>query len=869
MSKSSKVKTLAVTHEKKATSVQKKEVGIGTRSVLVIAFVLSFVLYGNTLRNGYAMDDELVTLNQKNVEQGIYGISSIFTSRYSVNTKQNYEYRPLVLLTYAIEYQFFGRNAGVSHFINILFYALLCFLIYKTFLKLFGDEKWQLSLLIMLLFLVHPIHNEVVASLKNRDELLTLIFTLLSLKQLLKFSENGKYSTMGYAILLMTAAVMAKKSVLPFFIILPFILIYYKRVKVSVKTATYILSPLVCIILFRLITGMFVEPQTVDGRELYFFENPLYEIKAGIGGRIFFALATVGYYFKMFFAPYPMVCYYGYNTLNGFTFSIYHVIGVIGVCAMLYLFYKNYKHEREISLGLFWLAVCLAAFSNLIKPMVGIVAERFVFGASLGFCIIAAAYILKLKSKVLSNGKGWLAKFNGTQRAVMVIYTIVSVIIILPRNTKWFSHSILYKTDVALYPNSAKLHSLVGTYYATRLSAMINSPQKPSPSELQFTCDSAVSHFRKALEICPNYIAVNNNLGAIYFSYQAKYDSAVYFFKKAINYDTSYVEAYFNLANSLEYYVDVDKNKLNLIQSVNTVSDSSVFKRIKNEIIIGLLDKNESNLLTLNIIKVNFQKMLMAILQGKGSSKNRENMIRGIEYYHEGFSSDFKAKFSANETALKLVNTITQENFQRMASNPELYVDSVVNKIYLPLLSSHIGISALGLSQQFELIKWSEQSIKRRKMECIGYIESALRFKPDYIMAYNKLATLYEKWKMPDQFIRTNDKVYKVKGYKKFTLDFGYARAYLEKQDYKKVVSYLTKAMNDIDKILIRYKKAAGDFTAAGNNTTAIACMKSVQMNRSNAGGVVNGYVNQLKLLGRMGEAEKLRDRLAKFMGIN
>jgi len=100
------------------------------------------VLYGSTIYNGYSMDDELVTLDNKNVELGLTGIPKIFSSRYSVNEKQNYEYRPIALVTFAIEYEYFGRNPAPSHFFNILIYAITCFLIYLSVKKIFPDLHW-------------------------------------------------------------------------------------------------------------------------------------------------------------------------------------------------------------------------------------------------------------------------------------------------------------------------------------------------------------------------------------------------------------------------------------------------------------------------------------------------------------------------------------------------------------------------------------------------------------------------------------------------------------------------------------------------------------------------------------------------------
>src|SRR5580700_11178998 len=100
------------------------------RKVYLLIFGLVFLLYGNSIRNNYALDDNYVTVttpekpNNPRIEKGISGIPKLFTTHYIESATQSFEYRPLVLVTFAIEYQFFGSNPHVSHFISVLLYAI-------------------------------------------------------------------------------------------------------------------------------------------------------------------------------------------------------------------------------------------------------------------------------------------------------------------------------------------------------------------------------------------------------------------------------------------------------------------------------------------------------------------------------------------------------------------------------------------------------------------------------------------------------------------------------------------------------------------------------------------------------------------------
>src|ERR1700751_2881411 len=92
------------------------------RKIALFIFILVFVLYGNSIKNNFSVDDSYVTVttpekpNNPRIEKGIKGIPKLFTSHYAESGYQSFEYRPLTLVTFAIEYQFFGSNPHINHF---------------------------------------------------------------------------------------------------------------------------------------------------------------------------------------------------------------------------------------------------------------------------------------------------------------------------------------------------------------------------------------------------------------------------------------------------------------------------------------------------------------------------------------------------------------------------------------------------------------------------------------------------------------------------------------------------------------------------------------------------------------------------------
>ncbi|HRO75819.1 MAG TPA: glycosyltransferase family 39 protein [Crocinitomicaceae bacterium] len=188
-----------------------------------ILFVVAFLLYANTTQNDYNMDDILVTQNHRLTSQGIEAIGEIFSSPYYQDDMgYAYGYRPMVHVSYAIEHTFFGENPKVGHLINTLLFAFSCLLLFKFLYRL---NKNDLSLWIVistLLFAVHPVHTEVVASLKNRDELLAFLFTISAGISMLKFMDKEKWTSLFWGLVFFSAAMLSKKSIFPMLFILTF-----------------------------------------------------------------------------------------------------------------------------------------------------------------------------------------------------------------------------------------------------------------------------------------------------------------------------------------------------------------------------------------------------------------------------------------------------------------------------------------------------------------------------------------------------------------------------------------------------------------------------------------------------------------------
>jgi hypothetical protein len=94
------------------------------KTQLGLIVLISLILNINTFTNQYALDDEIIILQNLNVQSGVNGINKILTT----DAFQGYldmagaqspvsggRFRPLSIITFAIEQSLFGETYGLEY----------------------------------------------------------------------------------------------------------------------------------------------------------------------------------------------------------------------------------------------------------------------------------------------------------------------------------------------------------------------------------------------------------------------------------------------------------------------------------------------------------------------------------------------------------------------------------------------------------------------------------------------------------------------------------------------------------------------------------------------------------------------------------
>lgn len=122
--------------------------------------------------------------------------------------------------------------------------------------NLFKEYNILFPILVTLLFIVHPIHTEVVNNLKSRDELLSFLFGLSSLYYFIKNQENGLWKHLFLALFFLTLALLSKKTAVLFFAFIPLTLYFFLKIKVK-QLLIFIILPITAFMGFKILKSRY------------------------------------------------------------------------------------------------------------------------------------------------------------------------------------------------------------------------------------------------------------------------------------------------------------------------------------------------------------------------------------------------------------------------------------------------------------------------------------------------------------------------------------------------------------------------------------------------------------------------------------
>ena len=197
-------------------------------------------------------------------------------------------------------------------------------------------------------------------------------------------------------------------------------------------------------------------------------------------------------------------------------------------------------------------------YLNVAIPAAGIVADRFMFFASIGFSIAVVYLVLKL-DKTKTKITKW-KDLKSSQKAIPAMIFVIFSFLIINRNTEWKSKSELFAADVKKYPESVKLSLLTTSQLIIDLNNKEKADALSNNDKLKKIRDAEIT-LKKAIRTDSSCGGCYNNLSFMYLTFERNPAEALPYLKLGYKRDTAKKEVICNLGIAYFRLGDIENAK--------------------------------------------------------------------------------------------------------------------------------------------------------------------------------------------------------------------------------------------------------------------------------------------------------------------
>ncbi|OQR94204.1 hypothetical protein ACHHYP_01619 [Achlya hypogyna] len=464
--------------------------------------VVAAVVFWNSLGNGFAWDDRGSILTNADVRSDATPVTNLLTHDFWGADLQlplsHKSYRPATVLSFRWNYAVGGLDPRGFHAVNIALHACAAFLLVRVGRRLasvFPGTTSHGPLLGGLLFAVHPVHCDSVASIVGRADVLCTVFSLLAILAYVPPLAPRKLlpARMATALLLALFATLSKETGATTFGLFVVFEVALPGTTSRLRVAAVCAATALLVLVRIAING----PHTLYAWTK--FENEFAAMPWGSAKGLTIAHLHGWYLYKLVWPRY--LCYdYGYRTIlpiesfgdgrNVLTFGAYLVVLVIGGATW---------RARTQSPAMLYAALALLPFvpaANVLFPIGTVLAERLLYFPSAGFCLLVGAGVDAVVASVATPA--WCRRLVlGCFLAILAVGGLRA----MARNTEWTSEATLFEASLMVAPESVKVLTNVAKQH------LFSNPPR------------ATSYLERAVALMPEYSLAHLNLAAAYGSF--------------------------------------------------------------------------------------------------------------------------------------------------------------------------------------------------------------------------------------------------------------------------------------------------------------------------------------------------------------
>lgn len=434
--------------------------------VFIVFGALVFAFYGNTLFNGFVLDDRPVIRDNPYVHSLKY-LPKVFTgciweSAIGGCKGKTLHYQPLHTLSYLLTYQI-SSQPWFFHLVNLLYFFIASSLVFIFIRTL--SKNFLLAFFTTLIFIVHPINNEVVAWISTANDILAAIFVVLSLFLFTKFRQTGSRKHFTFALISYFLAMLAKE---PTIVVIPLLvfsldLLFWKEFRLGLRSSGEKKGNNFFPKIGELLRKEIKKYLSFGAVFLFYFliRNAAIGSFGGLASEVTrlgsFSLTDRIYYFfwlfwqyiKKLFFPYPLVFINELTEQPSLSSLKFFLLIFFFLTFIACLIFAVKTKRKIIAFSLFWIFIYvlpMLVFYNVAGE--NIFAERYLFVSTIGFSFLVS-YFLNYFWK-----KGRVAK----QSVLLFLFVVIcfSFWMVYNRNKTWKSDIAFFEANIKQNPNVSK-----------------------------------------------------------------------------------------------------------------------------------------------------------------------------------------------------------------------------------------------------------------------------------------------------------------------------------------------------------------------------------------------------------------------------
>jgi tetratricopeptide (TPR) repeat protein len=477
-----------------------------TYAWMVFIAIATFIVYLPALRGTFTNWDDMVYVNENPYIKALSAanLSDIFSKFYMGN------YHPLAMLSLAIDYQIYGLNPFGFHLTNIVLHIANSLLVMMVLHSLIG--RFRVAAIAGLLFGVHALHVESVAWISERKDVLYALFYLLSVYAYTRYIPGKARNWFLLSLVFFLLSCFSKGQAVSLALTLVLIDVYAGR-KLN---ETGVIMEKVPFFLLALIFGI-VAFRAQAGADATIMANfPLHQ-------RFAFASYGMLMYILKLLVPVGLSAYYPYPILGaaGDVPTIYW-LAMLPAAGFILAMVAAWKHSKPLFFGLAFFFLNIVFLLQLIPVGRAIMADRYAYIPSIGFCFLAGWYLTDIR---------WVRKEYVTW-VLVGFYALFLGILTFRQSEVWLNSN-------TLWSNAIEKNERTPVAWYNRGNTRMDSADYKGAIEDYTQCINLDGQFWRA------YINRGNARSKV-----QDYLGSIEDYDAMIGFDSTAVNAYINRANS-------------------------------------------------------------------------------------------------------------------------------------------------------------------------------------------------------------------------------------------------------------------------------------------------------------------------------